>query len=145
MEPRVSATLKEMVLSIPRDVSVAATTVVDVPDVDTGINQNSEQIGWVATETLISLINTNDRGKPDRIPSMMRARSCRACRPLRVAKASFNSSGDKAGTTNHIFVSSKRFQAARERSVIVCPFKRSPNKETAATCIATPFTSSLLN
>jgi DNA-binding LacI/PurR family transcriptional regulator len=37
--------------------------VVDIP-VGAGINQNSEEIGRVAVETLISLINSNDRGKP---------------------------------------------------------------------------------
>jgi len=60
---RVVPTLEQLKLRIPQDIAVAATTVFDIP-VDTGINQNSEEIGRVAVETLVSLINSNDRGKP---------------------------------------------------------------------------------
>jgi LacI family transcriptional regulator len=60
---RVVPTLEDLKLRIPRDIAVAATTVFDIP-VDAGINQNSEEIGRVAVETLISLMNSNDRGKP---------------------------------------------------------------------------------
>jgi LacI family transcriptional regulator len=62
-DSRLVTTLAHLKLRIPQDVAVAATTLVDIP-VDTGINQNSEEIGRVAVETLISLINSNDRGKP---------------------------------------------------------------------------------
>jgi len=60
---RLVATLQHFKLRIPQDIAVAATTVFDIP-VDTGINQNSEEIGRVAVETLISLMNINDQGKP---------------------------------------------------------------------------------
>lgn len=60
---RLVAALAHFELRIPQDIAVAATTVFDIP-VDAGINQNSQEIGHVAVETLISLINSNDRGKP---------------------------------------------------------------------------------
>lgn len=63
VDSRVIQALKQLKLRIPQDVAVAASTVIDIP-VDAGINQNSEEIGRVAVETLISLINANDRGKP---------------------------------------------------------------------------------
>jgi hypothetical protein len=47
----------------PDNIAVASTTVIDIP-VSAGMNQNSEEIGRVAVETLISLIDSNDRGKP---------------------------------------------------------------------------------
>lgn len=64
VEKRVVEALKQLGLRIPQDIAVAATTVVDIPEIDTGIDQNSEEIGRVAVETLISQINANDRGKP---------------------------------------------------------------------------------
>ena len=63
VEPRVVSAIKKLNLRIPEDVAVASTSVADIP-VQAGINQNSEEIGRVAVETLISLINSNDRGKP---------------------------------------------------------------------------------
>ena len=63
MDGRVIQSLKQLNVRIPQDVAVAASTVVDIP-VSAGINQNSEEIGRVAVETLISLINSNDRGRP---------------------------------------------------------------------------------
>jgi LacI family transcriptional regulator len=63
VDGRVPDALKQLNVRIPQDVAVAATSVVDIP-VTAGINQNSEEIGRVAVETLISLINSNDRGKP---------------------------------------------------------------------------------
>jgi DNA-binding LacI/PurR family transcriptional regulator len=55
--------LEKMGLRIPDDIAVAGTSVTDVP-VSAGIDQNSEEIGRVAVETLISLINANDVGRP---------------------------------------------------------------------------------
>jgi DNA-binding LacI/PurR family transcriptional regulator len=63
VDGRVIQSLKQLNVRIPQDVAVAASTVVDIP-VSAGINQNSEEIGRVAVETLISLINANDRGRP---------------------------------------------------------------------------------
>jgi DNA-binding LacI/PurR family transcriptional regulator len=61
--PEVLDFIKQMGLSIPKDVAVAGTSVSDIP-VKAGINQNSLEIGRVAVETLVALINANDRGKP---------------------------------------------------------------------------------
>jgi LacI family transcriptional regulator len=63
VDGRVIPALKQLKLEIPNDVAVASTSIADIP-VSAGINQNSEEIGRVAAETLISLINANDRGKP---------------------------------------------------------------------------------
>ena len=63
VDVRVVQALKKMNLRIPENVAVAATSIIDIP-VSAGINQNSEEIGRVAVETLISLINSNDRGRP---------------------------------------------------------------------------------
>ena len=63
VDPRVIQSLKQLNVRIPQDVAVAASTIIDIP-VEAGINQNSEEIGRVAVETLVSLINSNDRGKP---------------------------------------------------------------------------------
>jgi LacI family transcriptional regulator len=63
VDGRILPALKQMNLRIPEDVAVASTTIADIP-VSAGLNQNSEEIGRVAVETLISLINSNDRGKP---------------------------------------------------------------------------------
>lgn len=48
---------------IPDDIGLAATSVLDVP-CDTGIYQNSEEIGRAAMEMLISLINRGHFGVP---------------------------------------------------------------------------------
>ena len=63
VDGRVPDMLKQFKIRVPQDVAAAATSVVDIP-ISAGINQNSEEIGRVAVETLISLINSNDRGKP---------------------------------------------------------------------------------
>jgi LacI family transcriptional regulator len=62
VRPLVEA-LRQFNLRVPEDIAVAATTISDMP-VDAGINQNSEEIGRVAVETLIALINSDDRGNP---------------------------------------------------------------------------------
>jgi len=58
--PGIAARLK---LAIPGDVAMAGTSVSDIP-LTAGINQNSLEIGRVAVETLVSLINNNDLGRP---------------------------------------------------------------------------------
>jgi LacI family transcriptional regulator len=61
--PQVPKMLGEIGVHIPEDLAVAGTSTVDVP-LDAGINQNSEMIGRIAVETLISQINLNERGQP---------------------------------------------------------------------------------
>jgi LacI family transcriptional regulator len=63
VDARVIPTIKQLGLRIPEDIAAASTSVADIP-LSSGINQNSQEIGRVAVETLISLINSNDRGKP---------------------------------------------------------------------------------
>jgi DNA-binding LacI/PurR family transcriptional regulator len=48
---------------VPRDVAIAAMSVLD-GNADAGIDQNSEEIGRVAVQVLVSLINRNERGLP---------------------------------------------------------------------------------
>jgi LacI family transcriptional regulator len=48
---------------IPQDIGLATTSVLD-GNADSGINQNSEEIGKVAMELLISLINHQQKGVP---------------------------------------------------------------------------------
>lgn len=55
--------LQRLKVRVPTDVALAALSVLD-GNADAGINQNSEEIGRVAAETLISLINHNHRGIP---------------------------------------------------------------------------------
>ena len=55
--------IRELGHAIPRDVAVAGTSIHDVP-VDTGINQNPEDIGRIAAEMLVAQINVNELGEP---------------------------------------------------------------------------------
>jgi len=48
---------------VPEDIGLAALSVLD-GHADAGINQNSEEIGRAAVQTLSSLINHNERGTP---------------------------------------------------------------------------------
>jgi LacI family transcriptional regulator len=48
---------------VPGDLGLAATTTLD-GNADAGINQNSEEIGAAAVETLLELIYRNDIGLP---------------------------------------------------------------------------------
>lgn len=57
------AFMRQTKLSIPGDVAAAGTSTYDIP-LSAGINQNSLEIGRAAVETLVSLINNNDRGRP---------------------------------------------------------------------------------
>ncbi|HEU5396985.1 MAG TPA: hypothetical protein VFV81_07450, partial [Verrucomicrobiae bacterium] len=55
--------LQRVGAAVPRDVGLAALSVLD-GNADAGIDQNSEEIGRVAVQLLISLINHNERGIP---------------------------------------------------------------------------------
>lgn len=59
--------LKRAGCRVPEDIGLAATTVQDIP-VSAGINQNSEELGRVATLLVVSLLHDNDQG----IPSIQR-------------------------------------------------------------------------
>lgn len=61
--PQVRGILRRLGLAVPGDVALAALSVLD-GDADAGIDQNSEEVGRVAAETLVSLINHNHRGIP---------------------------------------------------------------------------------
>lgn len=61
--PDMRARLSRMGLRVPEDIGLGVSSVLDC-DADAGINQNSEEIGRVAVQTLISLINDNQRGIP---------------------------------------------------------------------------------
>lgn len=63
MVGKVPTLLRELGVRVPQDLAVAGTSVLDLP-FDAGINQNSEMVGRIAVETLISQINLNERGQP---------------------------------------------------------------------------------
>jgi DNA-binding LacI/PurR family transcriptional regulator len=56
--------LKRMGLSVPKDIGLATTTVLD-GNIDAGIYQNPEEIGRVGVLQLLSLMHDNERGIPD--------------------------------------------------------------------------------
>jgi LacI family transcriptional regulator len=58
-----SRLLKTISICVPRDVGLAALSILD-GNADAGINQNPVEIGRGAAETLVSLINHNHRGIP---------------------------------------------------------------------------------
>jgi LacI family transcriptional regulator len=60
--------LRDLGYRIPQDIAVAGTTVLDIPGVDTGIDQHPEAIGRTAVETLLKQMNLHERGEP-RFPS----------------------------------------------------------------------------
>jgi LacI family transcriptional regulator len=49
---------------IPQDIAIAGTTVLDIPRLDTGIDQHAEAIGRTAVEMLLKQMNVNERGEP---------------------------------------------------------------------------------
>jgi DNA-binding LacI/PurR family transcriptional regulator len=61
-EPEMPAMILALGYNVPGGIAVAGTSVADIP-ITAGVNQNSEEIGRVAVETLVSLINTNQRGE----------------------------------------------------------------------------------
>jgi len=58
--------LEDLHVRVPEDVALAGTTVYDLP-IAAGLNQHPEEIGRVAVELLVSMINSYDRGTP-RVP-----------------------------------------------------------------------------
>jgi DNA-binding LacI/PurR family transcriptional regulator len=56
--------LRELGLRIPQDLAVAGTSVLDLPGIDTGIDQHPEAIGRIAVEMLVKQLNVNERGEP---------------------------------------------------------------------------------
>jgi LacI family transcriptional regulator len=55
--------LRQLGYRIPQDVTVAGTSIYDIP-VDAGIDQHSHAIGQIAAEMLIKQISLNERGEP---------------------------------------------------------------------------------
>jgi DNA-binding LacI/PurR family transcriptional regulator len=49
---------------VPQDVALASTTIVDIPQITAGIDQNPWEIGRVAVLVLISQLRDHDRGVP---------------------------------------------------------------------------------
>jgi DNA-binding LacI/PurR family transcriptional regulator len=58
--------LEDLRVRVPEDVALAGTTIYDLP-ISAGLNQHPEEIGRVAVELLVSMINVYDRGTP-RVP-----------------------------------------------------------------------------
>jgi LacI family transcriptional regulator len=61
--PETRKYLGELGYRIPKDIGLAATSVLD-GNADAGVEQNSEEIGKAAVETLLSLLNHNLVGVP---------------------------------------------------------------------------------
>ncbi|HEY8964840.1 MAG TPA: LacI family DNA-binding transcriptional regulator [Candidatus Methylacidiphilales bacterium] len=61
--PETRGMLESLGYRIPRDIGLAATSVLD-GNADAGVNQNSREIGRAAVETLLSLLNHNQYGVP---------------------------------------------------------------------------------
>lgn len=62
--PALHRLLAQIGVSVPRDLAVAATSVLD-GNFDAGVDQNSLEIGNVAMRTLAGLIHQNERGIPE--------------------------------------------------------------------------------
>lgn len=60
---QLGALLAELNIRVPQDISLASTSVLD-GNTDTGIYQNSDEIGRAAVQLVISLIHHNDFGIP---------------------------------------------------------------------------------
>lgn len=58
------AILHELDIRVPDNLALASSSISDIRDIDAGLDQNSQEIGRVAVETAISLINANDPGRP---------------------------------------------------------------------------------
>lgn len=64
-EPGLSAVLKKLGRHVPGDIGLAATTVRDAGEIDAGLDQNPFEIGRVAVQTLIELVNCQEIGLPE--------------------------------------------------------------------------------
>lgn len=60
---QVPTLLRKLGVRVPQDLALAGSSLLDLP-VDAGIDQNSEMIGRIAVETLVSQINLNVLGRP---------------------------------------------------------------------------------
>ena len=69
-EPKLKDLLIELGYRIPEDIAVAGTSILDAP-YDTGIDQNSYEIGRVAVSVLTGLIHENETGIPSTIRRTM--------------------------------------------------------------------------
>jgi DNA-binding LacI/PurR family transcriptional regulator len=63
-EPHLPRQLRELGLSIPKDVALAATNIHDVK-LDAGIDDHAEAVGRIAVEMLVKQINISERGEPE--------------------------------------------------------------------------------
>jgi len=63
-------TLDKLGYRVPEDIGLAATSILD-GNADVGIDQNSEEIGRAAMDTLVSLLNHNEHGIPDIIREVL--------------------------------------------------------------------------
>lgn len=64
-EPELPAVLGRLGLRVPEDIGLIATTVRDCGTIDAGLDQNPLEIGRVAAQTLIELVNRQERGMPN--------------------------------------------------------------------------------
>ncbi|PTX92199.1 hypothetical protein DB346_24985 [Verrucomicrobia bacterium LW23] len=55
--------LRELGIRVPQDLALGSTSLSDIPEIGSGLDQNSEEIGRVAAENVISLINANDESR----------------------------------------------------------------------------------
>lgn len=76
--------IEEIGYCVPDQIGLAATSVLDTP-IDAGIDQNSEDLGKMAMELLISLIHHDERGLPKyfRLSSMESDWVDGSCLPIR--------------------------------------------------------------
>lgn len=56
--------LRELGYRVPQDIALAGTTVLDILEVDAGIDQRAEAVGRTAVETLLKQMNVSERGAP---------------------------------------------------------------------------------
>jgi LacI family transcriptional regulator len=63
--PQLRVLLERLGRRVPQDIGLAATTVRDSGPVNAGIDQNPTEIGRVAVQTLIELVNRQERGMPE--------------------------------------------------------------------------------
>jgi DNA-binding LacI/PurR family transcriptional regulator len=64
-EPELPTALAQLGFSVPKDIGLIATTVRDCGTINAGLDQNPVEIGRVAAQTLIELVNRQERGMPE--------------------------------------------------------------------------------